>query len=677
MAPPSGSASPPGRMLAALAAVIVVLLLAILGGDIIKPTSWHNDFKVKLGLDLTQGTEVTLAAVTPKGKPASQSEMTQAIQIMQDRVNGAGFTETQVQQQGSDIINVSIPGQENEKVVQLVSQTAELVFRQVLIQEVNNLPATPTPTPTPSGTPSPSPSGTASPGASSTPTPAGATTPTPTPSSSAQAAGAPGAATGTHEMAYRTSRLTAKAAEPQASASAGATPPAAPSSAATPPASPAGTPPAAASAGPACPPVPKDLTPAKGTATWQDALASAQLGVPSLVWCHTKALFNHVNCAAKNWPGQVGYTLADLNGNDNSQVVSCAKSGGVWYKYALAPVSVHGAQVSGASATPIPSNVSQWQVLLNFTGSGATAFGNITTAIFDKYHCVANQPCPANGLLAAVLDGTVISPSAIDAAITGGSAQISPFTQAQAETLQQQLSYGKLPLTFNQQQVVTVSPQLGHDQLNAGLIAAGIGLFLVICYLLFYYRGLAVVAVSSLVIAGLLTYLAVVTLGKYAGFALNLAGVAGLIVAIGITADSFVVFFERLRDEVREGGRSLRAAVERGWQRARRTILVSDTVSFIAAALLYYFSIGDVKGFAFTLGLITIIDVMVVFTFTKPMLTLLARTKFFGGGHPLSGLDPARLGARAPWRGTPRPVATRGARTSTAQASRPGAPKEA
>jgi preprotein translocase subunit SecD len=158
------------------------------------------------------------------------------------------------------------------------------------------------------------------------------------------------------------------------------------------------------------------------------------------------------------------------------------------------------------------------------------------------------------------------------------------------------------------------------------------------------------------VIAGLLAYLSVVVLGKYQGFALSLAGIAGLIVAIGITADSFVVFFERLRDEVREG-RSLRAAVERGWGRARRTILVSDTVSFLAAALLYYFAIGSVRGFAFTLGLTTIIDVIVVFTFTHPVMTLLARTKFFGGGHPMSGLDPARLGARAPWRGTPRRTA--------------------
>ncbi len=160
-------------------------------------------------------------------------------------------------------------------------------------------------------------------------------------------------------------------------------------------------------------------------------------------------------------------------------------------------------------------------------------------------------------------------------------------------------------------------------------------------------------SVSSLIIAGTITYLAVVLLTKYQNFALELSGIAGLIVAIGITADSFVVYFERLRDEVREG-KQLRPAVEAGWKRARRTILVSDTVSFLAAVLLYYFAIGEVKGFAYTLGLTTLIDVIVVFLFTKPMVTLLARTRFYGNGHPLSGLDPARLGARAPWRSSVR-----------------------
>jgi len=190
-----------------------------------------------------------------------------------------------------------------------------------------------------------------------------------------------------------------------------------------------------------------------------------------------------------------------------------------------------------------------------------------------------------------------------------------------------------------------------------------------VLYSFLYYRGLGVVSVSSLAIAALLSYLSVVLLSKYEGFTLSLAGVAGLIVAIGITADSFIVYFERLRDEVREG-RSLRAAVERGWTRARRTILVSDTVSFLAALLLYILSVGDVRGFAFTLGLTTLIDVVVVFLFTKPMITLLARTKFYGQGHPLSGLDPARLGARAPFRATRRPAprpggATAASRTST------------
>jgi preprotein translocase subunit SecD len=315
-----------------------------------------------------------------------------------------------------------------------------------------------------------------------------------------------------------------------------------------------------------------------------------------------------------------------------------------------------------------------WQVNLTFNSAGGAAFGALTTQMNNQY---GKTSSPLDDL-AVVLDGQVVSFPAINQGpIVGGSAQIyGSFNQEQATQLANVLSYGSLPLSFHQEAEETISPQLGHDQLAAGLLAGAIGLILVICYLLLYYRGLAIVAVSSLAIAALLTYLSVIVLGKYQGFALSLAGIAGLIVAVGITADSFVVFFERLRDEVRDGGKSLRAAVEHGWTRARRTILVSDTVSFLAAALLYYFSIGDVKGFAFTLGLTTIVDLVVVFTFTKPTMTLLARTKFFGGGHPLSGLDPKRLGARAPWRGTPRtPVRPRQARPATA--SRPATAKEA
>ena len=643
MAPPSGNASHPGRHLAVLAAIIVVLLLAIVGADLASPAKWHQAFQVKLGLDLTSGTTVSLKAVPVHGSKVTQQEMTTAQQIMFNRVNSAGFTEAQVVPQGTNIMTVSVPGQNSQKVVQLVSQTAELLFRQVQLIAPNASSAvTPTPAPSPatSGTASPSPS--ASPQATSSPTAKAKASPSA--STSALVERGKAGTNRTAELTSSSSRLGA-AAHAKASPTPSATP--TPSGSSTPAASPS--------------PVPT-VKSTNGTSTWQQAS-----GNPAFLSAHTKELFDKVDCSKKDWAQQIGYSPTVWD-NPKSQIVACGLSNGtsgVWYKFVLAPAQVLGSQIKSASATPQTSSTF-WQVNLNFNGAGAKAFGTLTSQMYSQYG-KTNSPLDD---LAVVLDGQVVSfPSINQGAIVGGSAQIfGSFDQAQATNLATVLSYGSLPLTFHQEAVETVTPQLGHDQLNAGLLAGAIGLLLVVCYLLFYYRGLAVVAVSSLAIAALLTYLAVVVLGKYQGFALSLAGIAGLIVAVGITADSFVVFFERLRDEVREGGKSLRAAVEHGWGRARRTILVSDTVSFLAAALLYYFSIGDVKGFAFTLGLSTIIDLVVVFTFTKPVMTLLARTKFFGGGHPWSGLDPVRLGARAPWRGTPRaPVRPRSARPATAK----------
>jgi preprotein translocase subunit SecD len=558
-------------MLAVLAGVIVVMLLAILGGNLASPGKWSSEFKVHLGLDLTSGTTVALQAVKPGGGTPTSAQMQQAIQIMNNRVNGAGFTEAQVVQQGSNIINVSVPGQNAQKVVSLVSRTAELLFRQVLLEAPNkSAAATPSASPTPTASATPSPSG--SPSASAKPSASATATPTPS------------------------------------------------------------------------------ATPSAGLSTWQQATGNA-----SLVSAPVKALFDRLNCADPFWQKQVGYSNGEYD-NPNIQIVSCDSAHN---KYVLDKSTVAGTMITSASANPNP-NGSDWTVDITFNGAGAKAFGDLTTAMYDKYH----QSLAPPDLLGVVLDGTVVSAPYIQTPTVGGQSQISgSFTQNTASQLANQLSYGKLPLSFHQQSVESVSPQLGHDQLTAGLIAAGLGLILVVLYLLLYYRGLALVAVFSLVIAALLAYLSVILLGKYQGFALSLAGIAGLIVAIGITADSFVVFFERLRDEVRDG-RSLRAAVERGWTRARRTILVSDTVSFLAAALLYYFAIGSVRGFAFTLGLTTVIDVLVVFTFTKPTITLLARTKFFGQGHPLSGLDPRRLGARAPWRGSVRGPARVPARTT-------------
>jgi preprotein translocase subunit SecD len=234
----------------------------------------------------------------------------------------------------------------------------------------------------------------------------------------------------------------------------------------------------------------------------------------------------------------------------------------------------------------------------------------------------------------------------VNEAIPGGQAQITgQFTQDEAQDLANVLKFGALPLTFEIGERNTISPTLGEDQLQAGLVAGALGLALVVLYLLLYYRALALVAVFSLVIAGALVYASVVILGETLNFALTLAGVAGLIVAIGITADSFIVYFERIRDEVREG-RSLRAALESGWVRARRTIIAADFISLIAAVVLWVLSVGGVRGFAFTLGLTTIIDLLVVFLFTKPLVSLLARTRFFQSGSRWSGLSPERLGAK-------------------------------
>ena len=298
-----------------------------------------------------------------------------------------------------------------------------------------------------------------------------------------------------------------------------------------------------------------------------------------------------------------------------------------------------GSDVDSASAN-LAQNTAGWIVSLDFNGDGTKAFGEITAEM-------ATQPADSPGnRFAIVLDGLVVSAPGVNEAIPGGQAQITgQFTQEEAADLANVLKFGALPLTFTIGERNTISPTLGADQLQAGLIAGALGLVLVVLYLLFYYRALALVAVASLAIAGLLTYAAVVILGETLNFTLTLAGVAGLIVAIGITADSFIVYFERIRDEVREG-RSLRAALEAGWVRARRTIIAADFISLIAAVVLWVLSVGGVRGFAFTLGLTTLIDLLVVFMFTKPLVTLLARTKFFNSGSRWSGLSPDRLGAK-------------------------------
>jgi preprotein translocase subunit SecD len=320
-------------------------------------------------------------------------------------------------------------------------------------------------------------------------------------------------------------------------------------------------------------------------------------------------------------------------------------------KYLLGPTLIEGNQLTTAVAG-IPQNNVNWVVNLEFNPEGAAAFEQATRELSQK-----SEP---QNRFAIVLDGVSISAPAVNEAIPGGRAEISGnFTQKSATELANVLKYGALPLAFDVSEVNNVSATLGGEQLRAGIVAGIIGLALVVGYCFLYYRGLGIVVVASLGIAGILTYASMVLLGSSVGFALNLPGIAGAIVAIGITADSFVIFFERIRDEVREG-RSLRTAVETGWRRARQTILIADTVTMLSALVLFVLAIGSVRGFAFTLGLTTLIDVVVVFFFTKPLMTLLARTKFFGGGHKFSGLDPEHLGVQAlPGTRSRRPVVAR------------------
>ncbi len=366
------------------------------------------------------------------------------------------------------------------------------------------------------------------------------------------------------------------------------------------------------------------LASASGVPAASDAAATPAAGVSA----EANAKFAALDCTK---PENLQGTGADA---PTDTLVACDRAGGT--KYILAPAEVLGRQISKASAGLDTQAGSAWYVSLTFNNEGTSAFGALTAR-------VTSLPEPTNQV-AIVLDGLVVSSPRITEAIPSGTAQITgSFTQLEAQDLANVLKYGALPLAFDRGEVQQVSPTLGADQLNAGLLAGALGLGLVMIYSLLYYRGLGLVTVGSLTVAGGLIYLLFLLLGKWIGFTLTLAGIAGAIVAIGVTADSFIIYFERIRDEMREG-RTLRTAVETGWVRARRTILVADFVSLIAAAILYFFAVGGVRGFAFTLGLTTLVDLVVVFAFTKPIVGLLSRVSFFNSGHSLSGFSSKSLG---------------------------------
>jgi preprotein translocase subunit SecD len=314
-------------------------------------------------------------------------------------------------------------------------------------------------------------------------------------------------------------------------------------------------------------------------------------------------------------------------------LATCDREG--FGKYLLQPAFIKGTQVTEAQAQLDPQT-NKWSVSLTFDAEGSRQLAEVSREIY------ANEP-PKNQF-AIVLDGVVYSAPEFLEPIGGGQAQITgEFTVQEANDLANVLRFGSLPVSLEVGQITSITPTVGEDYLRAGLLAGVIGLVLVAIYLIGYYRALGLVAVLSLAVAALISYCAFVLFGRYLGFTLTLAGVTGAIVAIGITADSFIVYFERLRDEVRDG-RTLRVAAEAGWFRARRTLLAADFVSLLGAIVLYVLSIGSVRGFAFALGLTTVVDVIVAFLFTRPIVALLAATKFFQSGHPWSGVAPDRLG---------------------------------
>jgi preprotein translocase subunit SecD len=543
----------------------------------------------KLGIDLRGGTSLTLKPVVPKGDPTTtitDDAVNQAVQIIRDRVDGQGVAEASVTKQGSgagSTIVVEVPGKNEQDLYDKIGKTAKLGFRPLLLSAGGPQTCVNQVAATPS--PSATASGTASPSASTT------TSPSPSASPSASGNGRP--ATG----------LKAASGSPTASPTA------------TPTAS--GTPSATPSPTQSC-----DLT---GTAGTGYTAAEDQA-------------LNTLDCTGTISEADRPADIATKN------LITCASDG--TEKYILGPELVQGTDITDANAGLQTSSTGittgDWVVNLSFNSDGTKKFAVATRTMF-----AATNGSDANRF-AIVLDSQVISAPTVQGVIQNGQPQISgSFTQQSATDLANQLKYGKLPLAFAQLNLGTISPTLGSDQLRAGILAGALGLVLVVVYSLFYYRGLGLVTVASLMMAGLLTFGLLVLLGQTMGYTLSLAGIAGAIVSIGITADSFVVLFERVRDEMRDG-RTLRVAVESGWKRAQRTILAADAVSLIAAVALYFLSVSQVQGFAFTLGLTTLIDVIVVFLFTKPMLTRLARTKFFGEGTRWSGLNNERLGIKRP-----------------------------
>jgi len=617
----------PWTRLIALAVVIVAAFAGIAIGG----------YSPKLGLDLSGGTTVTLQPKTlVGGQRPSEATLDQAVDILRKRVNGNGVSEAEVVKQSPYIV-ISVPSSSRKGVLDNVQRTAQLYFRENPPGETQQ--GSPDPSVLgPAGLPSVRPSGAAAP---SRPSGTAVATPSQLPPASvapATASAAPASARGRPPVLLAAAPTAAgPTAGPTAAAPTGraASVPAASVPAASVPATgvPAtgvpAVPPAGASARPPAPVLPGPPFTCGGAPVTRPAPGAPLPGGTDPI-CYdeqtARAAFTAFKCGDK----KQAVRAADFA--PQSWAFACARNGAP-AKYILMPAAVLGTDVKDAQAQPQTNN------------SGQTSFVTgqwVTTLQFknDKFAALTAKTATSGAAVAIVLDGIVESDPTNTAQIAGPAEISGQFTQQDAQDLANNLKFGSLPLSFNDNtNSVTISPSLGRDSLHAGLIAGLIGLAIVIVYCLFYYRALGIVTILSLITSGLMIYASVVLLGQAIGFTLSLAGIAGFIVAVGITADSFVVYYERIKDEVREG-KAPRVSAEKAWVNARRTILSADAVSILAALVLYVVSVGSVRGFALTLGLSTVLDLVTVFFFTKPIVTLLIRRPFFSAGRA-SGLTAA------------------------------------
>ncbi|WP_223913156.1 protein translocase subunit SecD [Actinomyces capricornis] len=644
---------------------MLLLIMAIGLGALVAGTVTHRTSMVPgLALDLEGGTQIILTPTTTDGSAITDADMDQAIDVIRQRVDASGVAEAQISRQGGQNIVVSLPGRPSETTLELIRTSAVMYFRPVLrivdpasaLQQAQIAPQADPGADPGQGAASEEPEESAAPADPELPDPGAGASADPAvfvPEGGARAVDIattepqePGEGRAEDPQADPESQATADQAAPQEGGE---------------------------SPAPAAPTAPAEgATPGSGVDREQIATQAADVNGDGTISSDPLPATSQDNSSDQWLTEQLIYDAymtdcsdpANLTGQSQDPsvaVISCPREGGPG-AYILGPADISGTElsnaVSGLETTAQGGTTNNWVVNLEFNSEGTTKFADLsgrllayrdqaTTAAMSGGAPDANSAAKAQ--FAIVLDGLTIMASGfnpeVTSAITDGRVQISgQFDQASANTLANQLSFGSLPLNFTVQSEQQISATLGTEQLRNGLIAGLIGFLLIIIYLIWQYRGLALVAVTSLIVAAAITYLTIALLSWAMGYRLSLAGVAGLIVAIGITVDSFIIYFERIRDEVRHG-RTLRAAIDEGWTHARRTIIVSDIVNIVAAVVLYFLAVGGVQGFAFTLGVTTVVDLAVVVLFTHPFMEWLQRFRFYSEGHRLSGMDPEHLGA--------------------------------